>query len=455
MKKVITYGSFDLFHEGHRRLIQRAKSLGDYLIVGVTTEHYDETRGKINIRDPLMKRIDNIQKTGLVDEIIVESSSGQKLEDVQKYDIDIFTVGSDWIGVFDYLQEYCEVVYLERTKGISSSQLREDQQNIVRLGVISTGRIAKRFVPEAKYVSGVNVEAVFHPRLEAACEFAEEFQLKTYTDDLTVFFQEIDGVYIASPHNFHYEYAKKALLSGKHVLCEKPFVLKQEEAEELFALASQNNLVLMEAIKTAYCTGFHQVIALAKSGRIGKIVDVEACFTKLTEGQMRELDPQQQGGSFVELASYPLLPILKLLGTQYTDLNFTSFQDENGIDLFTKFQLHYPNAMATGKVGLGVKSDGHLLISGTKGYLLVEAPWWKTESIQICFENHLENEKFFYKFSGDGLRYELSEFVSMIINGDKSSFKLLRRETIAMSKIFEAFLQGQGKLILPYERGQG
>ena len=104
MKKVITYGSFDLFHEGHYNLLKRAKALGDYLIVGVTTEQYDEARGKLNVVDSLIDRIDNVRKTGFADLIIVEDHVGQKIEDIQKYNVDIFTVGSDWIGAFDYLK---------------------------------------------------------------------------------------------------------------------------------------------------------------------------------------------------------------------------------------------------------------------------------------------------------------------------------------------------------------
>lgn len=448
MKKVITYGSFDLFHPGHQRLLERAKALGDYLMVGVTTEHYDESRGKINIRDSLMKRIENIKNTGLVDEIIIESSAGQKLEDVQKYNIDIFTVGSDWIGTFDYLKEYCEVVYLERTKGISSSELRE-AGDILRLGVIGTGRIASRFVPEAKYVSGVNVEAVYNPRLTSAKTFGEKYQLKKYTHDLDDFFSDIDAVYIASPHETHTSYAKLALDAGKHVLCEKPFSLNPKETEELFALAEEKELVLMEAIKTAYCTGFHQVVSLAKSGKIGTVVDVEACFTKLASGDLRELQNNSFGGSFLELASYPLLPMMKILGTKFEDVSFTSFVDETGIDQYTKFQLTYPHGIATGKVGLGVKSHGQLLISGTKGYIKVDAPWWKTEEFTVCFENTEENEKSFYKFKGDGLRYELSEFATMILHPDKTNFKLMGGEVLAMSEIFQLFLEGKGKKSLP------
>ena len=166
-KKVITYGSFDLFHEGHYQLLKRAKELGDYLIVGVTTEHYDRLRGKLNLVDSICTRITNVQNTGFADEVIVEDHEGQKAEDIQKYGIDIFTLGSDWVGRFDYLKQYCEVVYLPRTVGISSSDIRNIRQKIVRLGIIGTGRIAPRFLKETSYVSGIEAEPVhkvqFHP----------------------------------------------------------------------------------------------------------------------------------------------------------------------------------------------------------------------------------------------------------------------------------------------------
>ncbi|MCM1181833.1 MAG: adenylyltransferase/cytidyltransferase family protein, partial [Roseburia sp.] len=149
MIKVITYGTFDLFHEGHYRLLQRAKALGDYLIVGVTTEKYDMERGKLNVVDSLLTRVENVKKTGLADEIIIEETGGQKISDVQKYHIDIFTVGSDWVGLFDYMSDYCKVVYLERTKNISSTMLREQNRQIQKIGIIGSGRIANRFVPES------------------------------------------------------------------------------------------------------------------------------------------------------------------------------------------------------------------------------------------------------------------------------------------------------------------
>lgn len=450
MKKVITYGSFDLFHEGHYRLLERAKALGDYLIVGVTTEHYDEERGKLNVVDSLMDRIEHVRATGFADEIIVEDHIGQKIEDIQKYGVDIFTVGSDWTGKFEYIRDYCEVVYLERTKDISSTMLREKNFGIVKLGVIGSGRIAKRFVPEVKYVSGINAELVYNPHLESAQKFAIENELHTYTDNLEEFYAQCDAVYIATPHNTHYDYIKKSLLHGKHVLCEKPMVLKREEAVELFALAKEKGLVLMEAIKTAYTPGFKKLVSVAKSGRIGRICDVEACFTKLVPvSSKREFDPKENGGSFTELASYPLLAIIKTLGKNVKDVRFVSFCNDQGLDLYTKAYVTYEKAVATVKVGIGVKSEGNIVISGTNGYILGQSPWWLTREFEVCYENRENNEKYFTKFNGEGLSYEISELVSRIRNKNSITTTLDEEESILIAGIMEQYLRdkAEGRIV--------
>lgn len=444
MTKVITYGTFDLFHEGHYRLLQRAKQLGDYLIVGVTTEEYDQTRGKLNVVDSLMARIENIRKSGFADEVIIENSEGQKLLDIQKYQIDIFTVGSDWTGYFDYLEDYCKVVYLERTKNISSTMLRSQGQKICRIGIIGTGRIAGRFVPEAKLVSGVNVEAVYNPHRENADRFAARWEMDSY-ENIEDFYAAVDAVYIASPHETHYGYIKGALEHGKHVICEKPMVLKRSQAEELFAFSKERGLVLFEGVKTAYCPGFAKLLGIACSGMIGSIRNVEACFTKLENPQSRELTDVRYGGSFTELGSYVMLPILKLFGSQFEEVRFDTIKGENGLDLFTKAHFRYSNGMGTASCGLGVKAEGRLMISGTKGYIIVEAPWWKTSYFEVHYEDPNEVEKFSDRFLGEGLRYEVSDFLSMINGNSKSEFKLTRGESIIMAETMERFLGESGR----------
>ena len=153
MIKVITYGTYDLLHQGHLNLLKRAKALGDWLIVGVTNDNFDRERGKLNVRNNVLERVEAVKATGLADQIVIEDYVGQKIDDIQKYDVDIFAIGSDWEGKFDYLNEYCKVVYLPRTEGISSTMLRENLQDDIRIGIIGCGRIANRFAPESTFVS--------------------------------------------------------------------------------------------------------------------------------------------------------------------------------------------------------------------------------------------------------------------------------------------------------------
>lgn len=441
MTKVITYGTFDLLHYGHRNLLRRAKALGDYLIVGVTSENYDRYRGKLNVQQTLMERIENVKALGLADEIVVEEYEGQKIDDITRMGVDVFAIGSDWVGRFDYLGEYCKVVYLERTKGISSTELRDRQHPLIRLGVVGSGRIAGRFIPESKFVSGVTVEGVYNPHADSAEGFAQKHELAFSTSDYGDFLSRVNAVYIASPHETHYGYAERALQAGKHVLCEKPMVFSGEEAKRLFDLAREKGLILMEAIKTAYCPGFQRLVSCAKSGKIGRIVSVDAAFTKLVPPHMREMQNNGSGGSMTELATYPLLAILKLLGFQYENTRFYSYYaQKDGVDLFTQIHMQYPEAIAMARVGLGVKSEGSLVISGTRGYIYVPAPWWKTEYFELRFEDTSEVEKNFYKFSGDGLRYELTEFLTRIV--ERQPDESANRISMELAGIMEKYRSG-------------
>lgn len=438
--KVITYGTFDLFHEGHYNILKRARQLGDYLIVGVTSEHYDKSRGKLNVTQSLVERIENVKNSGLADEIIVEEYDGQKIEDIQKYGVDKFVIGSDWTGKFDYLKEYCEVVYLERTKGVSSTQLRNREYGILNIGCVGSGRIAVRMIRESKYVSGVNFDAVFGRNEEHIRDFADENDMEYYTTDYDDFLDKVDAVYIATPHSTHYEFAKKAIMAKKHVLCEKPITLTENQTRELFDLARENDVVIYEAIKTAFAHAFKRLISYAKSGVIGNIRDVDATFTKMvTDKSLREYDLSVGGGSVNELITYPLIAIFKLLGIDYNSIDFYPYFDqETGVDVYTKAFIQYDDAIACANVGIGVKKEGELVIAGTKGYIYVPSPWWKTTYFEIRFENTNKNEKYFFRFDEDGLRYELVDFYLSIINGTQNT-NVKDCESIAISRVIEDF----------------
>jgi predicted dehydrogenase len=216
-------------------------------------------------------------------------------------------------------------------------------------------------------------------------------------------------------------------------------VLKKDEAIELYALAEERGLVLLEASKTAHCPAFNHLITLVKSGVIGDVIDVRASLSKLTQGSLRELDAAQAGGSMTELAPFPLLSIIKLLGKDYRDIQFYS-KMENGVDIFTKGIINYEHAVSTITLGLGVKTEGNLVISGSKGYVYVPAPWWLTDFFEVRYENQTLNKKYFYSYDGEGLRYEIQEFASMVFNHRLSSYHLRRSESCVIAGIIEKYL---------------
>ena len=442
MIKVTTYGTYDLLHQGHINLLRKAKELGDYLIVGVTSDSFDRGRGKLNVRNNVLERVEAVKATGYADEVIIEDYIGQKIDDIQKYNVDIFAIGSDWDGKFDYLNEFTRVIYLPRTEGISSTMLRAESTIDVKVGIIGCGRVASRFPSEAIVVSGVKVIGAYDINFEASRS------LSTGDDNITAYtnigelYDSVDAVYIATPHLSHYRYVKQAIEAGKHVLIETPMVLNGVQARELFGMAERKGVILMEANKTAHCPAFNHLMVMIKSGIIGEVVDVEASLSKLWDDDMslREFDPQQAGGSLYELGSYPLLPIIKLLGVDYQNLNLYS-RMEDGIDIYTKGVFRYPKAVCSFKVGLGVKTEGNLVVSGTKGYVYVPSPWWKTDYFEIRYEDQNENKKFFYKWDGAGLRYEIQEFISCILNRRFSSTRLRRRESICMADIMQQFME--------------
>ena len=438
MKTVITYGTFDLLHQGHINILRRARELGDYLIVGVTSDSFDKDRGKLNVRNNILERVEAVRKTGYADEIIIEDYLGQKIDDIQKYGVDVFAIGSDWEGKYDYLNEYCEVVYLPRTEGVSSTMLRELSQEVFRMGIVGSGRIAHRFIPETEVVSGVELVSVYNPDKEEAESFARFHELEPFSGAYGEFLDSVDAVYIASPHLTHYHYAKEALRAGKHVLCEIPFTLSASQAEELYNYAEARNLVILEASKTAYCPSFNRLVTLVKSGIIGDVVDVKASLSKMVNAPARELDCTQAGGAMNEHAPLPLMAVIKILGKDFTDIDFHS-KMADGVDVYTKAVINYPHATSSITLGIGVKTEGNLVISGTKGYVYVPAPWWLTDFFEVRYEDQTKNRKFFYSYDGEGLRYEIQEFVSMIVNERRNCYKMQRGESIAIAQIMEMF----------------
>lgn len=439
MIKVITYGTYDVLHYGHIRLLERAKALGDYLIVGVTSDDFDKSRGKINVQQTLEERVESVRATGLADKIIIEEYEGQKIDDIKKYDIDIFTVGSDWVGKFDYLNEFCKVVYLDRTEGISSSEIRTKEAP-VSLGIVGYANYLKKVYSESEFVNGITIDAVCTDKNNEIQSVLEKVQYVTYEyDDLL---KQVDAVYIHSHPERHYEEAKKALISGKHVLCESPIALHTENFYELDEIARKNNCILMESLRTAYSMAYSRLLLLLKAGKIGAVISVDATCTSLSINSSNYTIDQRWSG-ITAWGPTALLPIFQILGTNYIDVNIVSKceQKKSTFDSFSKIDFFYPHAVACAKVATGVKSEGELIISGTKGYIYVPSPWWKTDYFEVRFEDPADNKRYFYQLDGEGIRYELVAFLKAI-HGKKNNNEISRDISNSIVKIMNDFYSG-------------
>ena len=418
MVKVITYGTYDLLHYGHIRLLERAKALGDYLIVGITSDDYDKTRGKINNQQSLIERIAAVKATGIADEIIVEEYEGQKIDDIRRYDVDIFTVGSDWEGKFDYLNEYCKVIYLPRTEGVSSSEIRAEKRKLV-IGTVGNENLCAKFIREMKYVNGVE---------HRVC--GENYD-------------GVEAVYIASHASEHYADVKKALEAGKHVICESPIALRIDECRELMQYAGEKGLILADAIKTAYSTAYSRLLVVAKSGRIGEIVSVDSVCTSLEDGAGEaEADLSRKQNSICAWGPTALLPIFHLLGTEPVSRTMVSriINEELNYDGYTKIDFVFEKAVASARVAKAAKAEGELLITGTKGYIYVPAPWWKMDYFEVRFENGQDNKRYFYQLDGEGIRYEIVAFAKAVESG-KQDIYVKENISRAIVETMEAFFR--------------
>ncbi len=424
MKKVITYGTFDLFHQGHYNIIKRAKDLGDYLIVGVTGENYDVERGKIGVQDSLPQRIENVRKTGLADEIIVEEFQGQKIQDVQNYNVDVLVVGSDWRGKFDYLKEYCEVVYLERTKDISSTMLRQQQQHL-QIGMILDSTDDKGFVLESKYVSGIHVDRVFNSDADTANQACQNYELRGAYSNLEEFLDGINTVYIQGDGKSQLPYIRPALEAGKHVLLSFPALLAEDEFRSLMTLSKEKNVILLPCVKMSYIQALNQMFWMIESGSIGKVLNLHcSMFCKDSDGR-----------NLSELQSYGLYAFYKLFKNRPADFHlFTNPIGENGF--YMQLQARMDNAAATMEISNSIDLPNKLVIYGDKGVITLPDEWWNTGYFEI---KHLDNEykkRYCYNFEGTGMRYILQRLLIMLRDHKDQNMRFTSDDFINFNKLY-------------------
>ena len=319
---------------------------------------------------------------------------------------------------------------------LTKESLAREKSTYMRMGVIGTGSIAKRFVEEAVHVTNIYVAAAYNPDADETHRFCDEFGIVHEATSAEDLFKRVDAVYIASPFYTHYEYALNALNAGRHVLCETPLTENLQQAKELYTIAEKNSLVFMPALKTAYAPSFGNVIQEALSGVIGEVVDISAIVTTLL--------PQTKTVGFnnerlMDNAYYALLVILKILGENIQKVSAFTRTDDAKV-LYLNTHLQYEEAVGYIKAGTGVKSESSLVISGTKGYIYVPAPWWKPDYFEIRYENPYDNKKLYFPFESSGLRYEIQCFVDNI-SLKSTERPISKQEMLKIIQIVDKYLR--------------
>jgi len=164
-----------------------------------------------------------------------------------------------------------------------------------------------------------------------------------------------------------------------------------------------------------YFRAFSRLVLLVKGGVVGSVKSIDATCTSMQPSNNWFYNKESKGGSMTDWGPFVLLPVFKIFGLCYRECTFICSMDETKqIDMFTQVNMLYPHGTATFRTGYGVKSEGSLVISGTKAYIYVPSPWWRTEYFEIRYENFNNNRRYFYKVDGEGIRYELAEFLRMV-----------------------------------------
>lgn len=437
MKRVITYGTFDLFHEGHYNILKRAKALGDYLIVGVTSESYDIERGKLNVRDSLLKRIENVRRTGFADEIIIEEYQGQKVSDIIKYKVDLLVLGSDWRGKFDYLKKYCDVKYLERTKNISSTMLRGEGTTYA-IGVITDDSEDNGIVWESKYVSGLHVKCVFSENEEAARVFCDKYELDSYysaagdsegwRQGVDSFLSQVEIVYIKTLPENRERYIRRALELGKYVISDAPVTMDKKDLGDLFRLAAAHNVILVERIMLVYLRAFNQLVWQIHNALVGDVVCVKCSISQ---------DDYEGGRHFCETAVPAVSAMLKILGMNYENISTNGVKNKDGNWIYNRITLKYPTALASIEIGTTVDIEPQFTVIGTKGRITIPGEWWNTGYFEAKLEDSRDLKRYCFNFEGNGLRYLLQELLIMINDKRTECTRFFYEESEALAEILD------------------
>ena len=312
---------------------------------------------------------------------------------------------------------------------------------MMKWGIMGTGRIANIFCETLQQIQDMQVYAIGSRDLEKAEKFAQKFNAEKYygSYEELVCDENIDVIYVATPIACHYECVKLCLNAGKNVLCEKAFTMHAEEAKELYEIAQQKQLFLMEALWTKCQPVYRKLMEWKEQGLLGDIQGVEAKFYTMGGTNHRLYRDKKQGGALYDLAVYPLMYACAFLGYQPKKIFAHAVIDGDDVDVMDTIQLEYDNgAFADLTAGVSCKRQVSLYVHGSKGRVLIDdEPFFQAQHATLYNANNEIIDCTDVPFEINGYEYEAMEVKACIDNGKTNSDLIPMEETIAIIGLLE------------------
>ncbi len=325
----------------------------------------------------------------------------------------------------------------------------------IKWGLIGLGNIAHQFIQDLSLVEGAICHAVASRTIDKAKDFAERYAVSkaygNYTELLAD--PEVDIVYIATPHNSHFEHTLAVLQAGKHVLCEKPFAVNAKQVKQMIEMAIQQQRFLMEAFWTRFNPSFEYCLDLVEKGVLGEVNYINADFTFFRNDppESRMLNMDYAGGSLLELGVYPLFLAYMILGKP-TEVKAVAHFHETGADLQVGILLKSASGVSTLFSGFKSQSDMIAKIYGTRGRLYLQPYWHETQGYELVIGNDgvYKSEKAQLPTSGKGFTYEIEECLRCISAGQLESRKWSHQNSLDLAELTD-MVRNQIGLQYPFE----
>ncbi len=322
-----------------------------------------------------------------------------------------------------------------------------------RWGILGTGKIARRFLQAASSVPEAQVVAVGSRTQERADAFGSSFGIPKrygrYEDVLND--PEVEIVYVATPHSLHFEQVCAALSAGKHVLCEKPFTLNAQQAEQAIARARQAGRFVMEGMWTRCFPVMRAVVERVRNGAIGEVrlVQADFGFQPPFDPESRLFNPELGGGALLDVGIYPVALAFQFLGAPQQIVSLATL-GQTRVDELDGIVFQYANgALAVLTAALRVNTPKHAYLCGSEGMVHFPAPWWKpSEAFLIRHDGSQEHLSFPYE--GDGLQFEIRHVHDCLAEGLTESPWMPLDETLAIQRVLDT-LRRQWEVRYPGE----